>query len=136
VGRKAARAQIRLIAASIQWAERIMEKIDSMSGAVKNYLADQLLSPEDAVDHFVARLNEELSTQIKLLLEERHLYQKVRIDAIEQIRVEALRRAPKEAQEWVNDTLTSRLAHQLDLTIGGYPTQSFTASAFRAQQVT
>lgn len=86
-------------------------------------MADQLLSREDAVDRFVARLNEELSTQIKLLLEEKHLYQKVKIDSVEQIRVEALRRAPKEAQEWVNDTLTSRLAHQLDVSIGGYPTR-------------
>src|SRR5438445_12586455 len=67
---------------------------------LKTKMADEILDPAEAVDHFLKRLNDEVSNQIRLLLEEKHLYQKVKIDRIEEFRREALRRVPKEAR-WI-----------------------------------
>jgi len=45
---------------------------------LKTKMADEILDPAEAVDHFLKRLNDEVSNQIRLLLEEKHLYQKAR----------------------------------------------------------
>ncbi len=90
---------------------------------LKTKMADEILDPAEAVDHFLKRLNDEVSNQIRLLLEEKHLYQKVKIDRIEEFRREALRRVPKEARGSVASRIETELQHLLSLTSGGFPTR-------------
>jgi hypothetical protein len=88
-------------------------------------MADTTLGPKEAIDYFVGRLNDEISNQIRLLLEEKHLYQKVKIDRIEELRTETLRRVPKEGRdrELVASNIETQLRHHLVLTSGGPPTR-------------
>src|SRR5437763_9991512 len=86
-------------------------------------MADEILGPAEAVDHFVRRLNDEISNQIRLLLAEKHLYQKVKIERIEELRTETLRRVPKEARDWVASNIQMQLRYHLSLTSGGTPTR-------------
>jgi len=80
---------------------------------LKTKMADEILDPAEAVDHFLKRLNDEVSNQIRLLLEEKHLYQKVKIDRIEEFRREALRRVPKEVRGSVASRIETELQHPL-----------------------
>jgi hypothetical protein len=78
-------------------------------------MADELLSPEDAIDRFVVRFNEELSAGVKLLIEEKHLYQKTKIDVLK-IKDEMLQRvATQDERRWVAIQLDSRLTGPITL---------------------
>src|SRR5260370_42290767 len=87
-------------------------------------MADTILEPGKAVDYFIARLNEEISNQIRLLLEEKHLYQKVKVDRIEELRAEALRRVVKDAREYVGPAIDTQLRQSLMPTSGGCSTRA------------
>lgn len=76
---------------------------------IETKMADDILEEGKAVDYFIELLNEEISNQIRRLLEERHLYQKVKVERIEELRTKALRRVAKESQEWLGSLLDKEL---------------------------
>jgi hypothetical protein len=73
--------------------------------------------PQHGVNEFTRLLNEQLSTQVKLLLEDRHLYQKVTID-VDRIRSEILKRIYEHDLEWAEERIASLLNERLVLTSG------------------
>jgi hypothetical protein len=82
-------------------------------------MADDILEEGKAVDYFIELLNEEISNQIRRLLEEKHLYQKVKVERIEELRTKALRQVAKESREWLGPLLDKELNHTLEPTSGG-----------------
>src|SRR5690349_24655208 len=73
--------------------------------------------PQHGVNEFTRLLNEQLSAQVKLLLEEKHLYQKVTID-VDHIRSEILKRIYEHDLRWAESEIASTLNKRLVLTSG------------------
>jgi hypothetical protein len=76
--------------------------------------------PIYAVNEFSRQLNEQLATQLKTLLENKHLYQKVAVDP-DAIETEIMRHVVGDHQETVRDGILAIRNNRLSLTSGRNP---------------